>query len=953
MKFFSVFFGINNGNKNWENRAIFVLGLVVSGLFFWTVSKVSGEFFTRQPSGYYGLQTQGFIKGQVNAAITPRPELLALKDPYDPVANAPYRVHDMTLFRGKYYLYFGVAPIVLFIHPIGIITGWFPTEICVVAFFCSVGIGFSLALLKGLRDAYFPESPGWALGSGALVVALAHPAARLTLLGNFYEVPIACAFAMHMAMFYTLFLALRTKGKNAAVMLVLSSVFYGLTIASRPNYFLSGFTLVGPWILTIRKSASGNLFKNTIIYTAAAFGPAVFIGVGLLSYNKLRFGSPAEFGMAYQLAGERVLASRILHFDHFKFRFTEYLAGSMHFSRYFPFLYGYGDKPAGVLIYSPWLWFMPLAFCFPQGSFVKGRLSALIILGIGCGLNFFILCVYWWGLDRYVVDYEASALILASVGVLALTGLFKKSRIVCFSIFIIGFFSIASALGIYLKRFPDPKLLNSIALIANAPVQQLEALYGVAYGGIKLELQLPDGKKSQGSSEPIFETGIAGDQRDWLQIDYQDDDHARLAFFHAGLGMFRGQIFKIPANRKIIVEVECGSLLPPSTHPIFKNWSPDEYNALRRGLYVRVGGETVLRAVLDCYDSTLDDLRIGRFNWPVGGVLAEFSGSVINVSTFPMRRPVFIQNGHAKREPLTLKLWLPADKIGRVEPLVSTGDKKLFDMFICNYMGMGRVAFSLYHHGDEPIIGPEVNFDPLAPHVLQLWMGSLADPAEITSVDGYKPKKNRLVLLFDGKTVIDRDQVFYPADPATVIFGRNDFITDLIAPRFSGSIEEVRGSSYDSLPKGDLLRDYGSIEMEVKFISARKGASEPLVVSGVKGAGDFLYMRYLEDNKVVFGFDHWGVGGIVGDLVTLDLAKTHRLRLSMGSLYPVDTEVGVWRQKVYVMLDDTVVLSGTYATHPTTRTQIVIGENPLQGSSCGPKFSGVISQVVRIQKPAW
>jgi hypothetical protein len=946
-------FIFSSKKNNWEKFVLWGFFLCIAAIFFWTASMIPGDFFSRQPAGYYGLQTQGFIKGQINAAITPAPELLALKDPYDPVVNAPYRAHDMTLFRGKYYLYFGVAPIILFIYPLGIIAGWYPTEVCVVAFFCSIGMAFSLALLKGVRDRYYPKSPAWALLAGALVLALSHPAARLTLLGNFYEVPIACAFAMHMAMFYFLFLALNSENKRGVVMMVISSIFYGLTIASRPNYFLSGFALVVPWVIYIRKQSPLSFFRKFIFYGAAAFGPAIIIGFGLLLYNKLRFGSFTEFGMAYQLAGERVLATRILHFDHFKIRFSEYLVGGMHFSRYFPFIYSYGDHPAGVLIFSPWLWFIPAAFFISPHCKFRGRISILIVLGIGCILNFAILSIYWWGLDRYVVDYEASALIISAIGVLALTGFFKNSRAVIYTVFILGAFSISSAMGIWLKRFPDQKTLSSIARVANTPIQYVEALSGAAYGGIKLELQLPEEKNSRNSSEPIFETGIAGDQRNWLQIDYLNDNQARLAFFHAGLGVFRGQVFKIPADRKITLEVECGSLLPPATHPIFRNWSPAEYDAIRRGLFVRLDGKTVLRASLDCYDATAGDLRIGQFNWPAGGVRDTFSGSVLNVSRFPMRRPIFAADGHARREPLSFTLWFPVDKTGRVEPLVATGDKRQFDMVLCHYKGPGRVAFSLYHHGDEPILSPEVNYDPISPHTLQIWMGSLGDPNEIKIENDYADKKDRLVLIFDGKVIIDRSQVFYPAHPSSLIFGRNDFVANLMDAKFSGCIEDVNGFDYTSLPKGELLRNYGSVGMLVKFSSARKGAAEPLVVSGVPGAGDFLYIRYLEDDRVVFGFDHWGVGGIVGDVIAIDISKPHRLRLSMGSLYPTTADVGPWRQKVKVMLDDVVVLEGSFATHPSDRRNIVIGENFIEGSSCGPKFSGRILEIVRASRPAW
>jgi hypothetical protein len=948
-----IYFIFTSQKNNLEKRVLSGLFLCIATVFFWTASKVSGNFFDPQPAGYYGLQVQGFIKGQINAAIIPSPELLALKDPYDPVANAPYRVHDMTLFRGKYYLYFGVAPIILFIYPIGIVAGWYPSEACAVAFFCSVGMAFSLALVKGVRDRYYPKSPGWALLAGSLVLALSHPAARLTLLGNFYEVPIACAFAMHMAMFYFLFLALNSENKRSALMMVLASIFYGLTIASRPNYFLSGFALVVPWVVYIRKKSAWGFFRKFIFYGAAAFGPAVLIGFSLLIYNKLRFGSFGEFGMAYQLAGERVVAARILHFDHFKNRFSEYLAGGMHFTRYFPFLYSYGDKPAGVLIFSPWLWFIPAAFIISPQTHSGARVATLVALGVSCLCNFAILTIYWWGLDRYVVDYEATALIISVVGVLALADFFRKPRAFICTAFVFGVFSIVSALGTWIKRFPDPKILSPIARIANTPIQYVEALFGAAYGGIKLELKLPEEKSSKNSSEPIFETGIAGDQRDWLQIDYLNDNQARLAFFHAGLGMFRGQVFKIPANRIITVEVECSSLLPPATHPIFKKWSSAEYDAVRRMLVVRLDGQTALHAALDCYDATADDLRIGRFNWPVGGVRTEFTGAVLNVSKFPMRRPLFVADGHVRVEPLSLKLWFPVDKTGRVEPLVSTGNKKLFDMVLCHYTGPSRLSLSLYHHGDEPIISPEINYDPLSPHTLQIWMGSLADLNEIKIEDGYPEKKDRLVLIFDGKVVIDRIQAFYPALPISLIYGRNDFITDLMDSKFSGQIDSVTGFDYTSLPKGEFLRNYGTVEMLVKFSSARKGAAEPLVVSGVSGAGDFLYIKYLEDDRVVFGYDHWGVGGFLSDVVPIDISKRHRLRLSMGSLYPVNAEAGPWRQKIKVMLDDIVVLSGVFPAHPSDRKDIVIGENFIGGSSCGPKFSGRIFELVRSAQPTW
>src|SRR4051794_28481271 len=42
-------------------------------------------------SAYYSRQADAFLKGQTHLILQPRPELLSLPDPYDPVANRPFR----------------------------------------------------------------------------------------------------------------------------------------------------------------------------------------------------------------------------------------------------------------------------------------------------------------------------------------------------------------------------------------------------------------------------------------------------------------------------------------------------------------------------------------------------------------------------------------------------------------------------------------------------------------------------------------------------------------------------------------------------------------------------------------------------------------------------------------------------------------------------------------------
>ena len=46
-----------------------------------------------------------------------RPGSLQLPDPYDPVAYAPYPVNDLSYYKGKLYLYFGITPALVLFWP--------------------------------------------------------------------------------------------------------------------------------------------------------------------------------------------------------------------------------------------------------------------------------------------------------------------------------------------------------------------------------------------------------------------------------------------------------------------------------------------------------------------------------------------------------------------------------------------------------------------------------------------------------------------------------------------------------------------------------------------------------------------------------------------------------------------------------------------------------------------
>ena len=901
-------------------------------------------FFNPQPAGYYGLQTAGFAAGHLYAAVQPSPGLLALKDPYDPTANAPFRIHDMTLWRGRYYLYYGVTPVLVFFMPWLALTGWYPEEAWAVAFFCSVGVAAALGLLGAVRWRFFPTAPRWALVMGALVLVLASPVARLTQAVSFYQVPITAAFALHMMTLVAIYAALTAGRKARWIWLTAASTLYGLSIGSRPNYVLSGFALVVPWAVLVWRDRRRGGWWPGLRLGLAAFGPALLAGFGLLFYNWARFGAATEFGIKYTLGGERIPDIKLMGLEYLWPHLGDYLTKAGNWSRYFPFFFS-GGVPVGALRYGPWLALIPAALLFAGRGRHHGRAAFMWAAGMMATANLVMLSLFFGLTERYPPDYLPAALLLASCGGLVLSeriGAWRASAWVGAGL---AAATIFFAQAIWIRGFYNQKLVLPVARLANLPTHWWERWRDETPGGLSVEFELPVGRI--GLSEPLVHMGVSSDARDWLQIDYLPGDRARLGFFHAGLGLFSGREFAIPADRKLRVDFECGALLPPFAHPMFADWTEEEWTATSRRLRARVNGEEVLAGVIGCYETTSIQVQVGRMKWAGGSVRSEFTGRIGRVVHIPARKPVRQIDFRPAHRPIKLTLWMPADRVDGRDPLVFTGGGDRFDLLYCRYAGAGRVVFGLYHHGYEPVESQPLAFSPLTPQTLTVWMGSLADPAEQTRKEGDIPSAQRLTVVFNGAVALDQEQLFYPADLGTVKLGSNLPRGDFTGGSFSGAIEAVQSTSFTALPATEQVRRNGAVDMTVLFPQIPGRAAEPLVVTGVEGLGNFIYVRYLEGGKLVFGFDHWGVGGLVGEPVTVDLKQSHRLRITMGSLYPADAEVGAWRTRVEVKLDDAVVLEGTYACHPSTRVQVRIGENPIGGSTCGPSFSGRILQVER------
>ena len=71
----------------------------------------------------------------------------------------------------------------------------------------------------------------------------------------------------------------------------------------------------------------------------AAIGPIILIGLGLMLYNALRFDNPFEFGVRYQLAGERQVTRQFFSLRYLWFNFRVYFLEPARWSGRFPFVH--------------------------------------------------------------------------------------------------------------------------------------------------------------------------------------------------------------------------------------------------------------------------------------------------------------------------------------------------------------------------------------------------------------------------------------------------------------------------------------------------------------------------------------------------------------------------------------------------------------------------------------
>jgi len=796
-------------------RAIFVLvlcGFSCAGA--WIVHLSRGDFALRTQDTLSEVYTDALASGQASLKILPDPHLLQVADPWSP-ALAQYHVLDVSYYRGRYFLYFGVTPFLLLLVPWFKLTGAFLSNAAAIWIFCGAGyIAYGLALFRAWRR-WFAEVSPWTFGLALLGLGVASGAGSLLARQNVYELVSAAGYACF-AWAAACAVAAETSPARANRWRAGACLAAALAIGCRPNYAPAVAILVA-WVAW-RAWSGGEGPRTGFRRMGGALLPLVIVAIFLAALNFHRFGSPTEFGFRYQVGNSDRRASALLHLQNLPYNLHRYLLGRPRLSGYFPFIDGevpgpirlpathleLTDEVYGCLWLYPVALFAGFILCRRReaGPRIIWRLCAVLALAaLG---NLLLLSAFGNGCYRYPIDFLGPWALVASVGLLSAgslrPGLLRRGAILLF-LPLLGW-SAAAALcqtisiseHYYSFSASRPEDFRTVARPFNALVYLFERAAGGGPRGLRLTVRFPAGRLDQ--VEPLVVTGPEGRQ-DFLYVRYITPKLIQVGLQSAGHGGPESGFADADFSQPHTFELDYGSFLPPDDHPLVRNLAPADRQLARRMITVLLDDKPVLDGWAD-FNPPHGQFFIGESPFS-GAYGAKFTGQIIKVER-PLL-PVFPSPSRwqtAAYGPLSLRLGLVPLPLGISEPIVSFGHRHQGGIIVLERLSTEEARFGwidsdLHQEWSQPFTWSES--PPRQLHRVDVAIGSLLPPVASSLWPARIPEAARveakatLQVRVDGALLWSLRGKFPDVAPSTVVVGKDQlFILPRVMPAFSGEL---------------------------------------------------------------------------------------------------------------------------------------------------------------------
>lgn len=286
-----------------------------------------------------------FENGRLDIMTDMNQALLELENPYDwsqrdNIGSYPW---DHLLFEGKYYSYYGIAPVITLFWPYYKITGYYFPSSWAVWLFGVVGIIFLTKFYLCFIDKFFRKAYASIVLAGFVIMQLSTGIYFCYFAAYFYEIAQSSGFLWVTSGAYFLMSSnVIGDGKIKNARVAAAAFCLSMGVLSRPTiavYCVAALFLI---YAGFRKKRSlydkkQSAARYYIPYFLCALAPFAVIGSVQIWYNYARFGNPFDFGIEYSLTINDF--TRAEYHTHFAASgFFNFLFAIPSFSENFPFL---------------------------------------------------------------------------------------------------------------------------------------------------------------------------------------------------------------------------------------------------------------------------------------------------------------------------------------------------------------------------------------------------------------------------------------------------------------------------------------------------------------------------------------------------------------------------------------------------------------------------------------
>lgn len=943
-----------------------LLALLVLAGFTWLGSnsdKLSSSYTLKGNSTeYYPLLVHGFMKGHLYMDAPVDPRFLS-SDPE--VHSKGAYLLDASLYKGHYYLYFGVVPAVFIYLPYRLLTGSDLSGNAVTLLSVGLGFLFYLKLFSEAKRRYFPNISAIQEIAAVIFLALGPGTPALVVVGGIYETAIAAGYLFHSLTWLFLFKAWNSRDRTAG-WLGMGSLLAGLTVGCRPHYVLM---LPVVALLAIMLTRRGN---NGRVMAIAAVVPALLVGVLLAAYNALRFDTPFEFGIHYAVDDMIGSGYPLYSFSFFWSNLKWYYLRPPALGIYFPYVF-----PMNATNRPPHYY----GFEAIEGQLAVSLLAALTVVSLVAarrrvselrsfvGLPAFAFGLIYLGLaflgarsDRYIVDFQASLvlLIVLAAGVCWPNETPGKGL----RLSLAGFCLLAcvAGLGNLFASFQlagrienlRPKTWAAMTGVGNLPSAFLARMGLISFGPVRVHFTLPpfDGKPY---SRPLIATGLPN-KTDTVYVTQYKGDRVEIAVSHSGYGSVRSASIALDPKKDHVLEADLGSLYPPRGHPWFGGRSAEEVEALKTTATVRLDGDVIIHARLRFYDAPPGWVSFGR---NPGGNDETFGGVVSGVERLPPPSTDSFADRAAETGVWSISLVFPFHRPGVGQPILGSGISNHGNLLFVETHRDHTVRFAIDEWGIALLSSPDIPVAGDGPHKLGIFVGGQVARAGLPA--SWKLDSEALAaaskvvrIWLDDRPVWSTDITVNQDTYNFVSLGSNPQCFSSTQSGYEGAFRLLKCSPEETLAfiqrnLPEEPRGKGALRYRAVFPPIETGGTGiPLLGMGVTGHGNMVFLRPTGSSKAQLAMDDWA-HGIAADAPFDVSPAEHNLVFVMGPLLDADPltrrELSPelrekLRSRILVFVDKRLAGDFPISHQLEHANEVTPGRNPQGFSTAQAKFGG-------------